>query len=263
MTSKIITGNKRAEDILREYFQREANPIPPLNPTPPSVSVGNPPLQATSTADFYTFDRTAIHQATTPAYRTFLKDAGYADLDTCSGVSINKKILRYTQEVRDKGINGTDGAYVVNITPTNGKDLIERLGGKLLTTALMYQLFIPYIKDQAQAGNTEAQATLKEMTDTKAEWLEDLVVDQSKIKIGNREINVSLPLTEGQFDRSDLNELGYPTTVKNTGEFRYWYPRDNVRAAFRDRGVGLDLVLDGGPSGTYVVLGVRRAKFFL
>jgi|GEM_PF-2142634 len=262
MTSKIITGNKRAEDILREYFQREANPVPPLNPTPPSVSVGNPPLQATSTADVYTFDRSAIHQATTPAYRTFLKDAGYADLDTCSGLSIAKNILRYTQEVRDKGVNGVDGEYVVNITHTNGKALIESLGGKLLTTKLMYSLFIPYLKDQVQAGNSEAQATLKEMTDTKAEWLEDLIVDQSKLKIGLNERILNFPKTDAFFERVDLNEFGYPTTVKSAGEFRYWYPRDNVRAAFRNGGVGLVLDLGRGPSGANDELGVRRAKFF-
>ena len=67
------------------------------------------------TNDFYLFDRAAIHHITTPAYRQFLRNAGYGNLDMCSELAIAKKMLRYNQDVKNTGLNGTDGKYVVNI----------------------------------------------------------------------------------------------------------------------------------------------------
>ncbi len=216
----------------------------------------------------YLIDKPRILAATTPAYRKFLKDSGYGDLNACSAIGFAKNILKIDPAVRHAaaGINlnlqGNDGDYVVNINHPNARKLVEALGYKLPTTALMYRLFIPYIEDLANQGNAEAQATLKEMTDTKAEWLEDLVKDKRDVWIGTKSKRLSLPDRDGRFDRQDINEFGYPDNVKDQGEFYYWYPRSNEVAAFRDGDSELDLILNWGPSIVFGGLAVRPQKIF-
>ena len=282
MSSRIISGNRNAEDVIRAYYERlNSNPTA-SQPATPAVIPQTPLVQPTGSIvnGVYVFDNHQLVQATTPVYRKFLKESGYADLDSCLKLEVSKGVLRYDQNVRDNaarvglGLNGTDGDYVVSINQINGRKLVEGLGGKLLPTQLMYNLFIPYIKSEASKGNAEAQATLKEMIDTKAEWLEDLIVNESsgilrqktrKIKICNNSVPITLVEDkDGIFDMSDMNGFGYPINVKDTGgEFRYWHPNGDERAAIRNRSSELGLGLYGEPSGAYPVLGVRVAKFFL
>ena len=94
--------------------------------------------------------------------------------------------------------------------------------------------------------------------------MEDLILNKNKVKIGSREIVLSLPSGNGAyFDKSDINEFGYPNTVnQQQGEFYYWHPSaaENVVICLRYSGLGLDIYRDLlGVSGG---LGVPRAKFF-
>ena len=275
MTERRISGNRTAEDVAREYYARQAeNPDDDTsNPQPanPQPSIAQPAVQFNLQNVLYQIDKPTILRATTPDYRKFLRDSGYGDLDSCSHLGVAKGILKYNQDVRQTAqraglaLNGNDGDYVIDISHPNARKLVEALGYKVLTTALMYKLFIPYIKDLAQSGNAEAQATLNEMTDTsagKAEWLEDLVKDKKKVLIGTKEKKLTLPDKDGRFDRADINEFGYPTKVKDSGEFYYWYPKDNERAVIRGGVSELGLGLGGEPSLVGGGLGVRPAKIF-
>src|SRR3989344_47380 len=218
--------------------------------------------------DFFVFDRALIHQVTTPAYRQFLRESGYGDLDSCSRIEIAKGVLKYDRSVRDAGtraglnLTGADGQYVVNINHPNARKLVEALGYKLPTVGLMYRVCIPYIKELVQQGNAEAQATLSEMINAKAEWLEDLVKGRKKVCVGTKEKRVSLPGKDGSFDRQDINECGYPTSVKASGEFYHWHVNGDESAAIRSWSSGLGLVLDRGHSVEDDRLGVRLAKIF-
>ncbi|HLD79295.1 MAG TPA: hypothetical protein VJA18_01935 [Candidatus Nanoarchaeia archaeon] len=236
--------------------------------TPPTIQ---PPAVANLHNGFYQIDKSRIVAATSAPYRKFLRESGYGDLDSCSRIEIAKGILKYDQSVRQAaaraGLNltGADGQYVVNINHPNARNLVEALGGKLLTTALMYRVFIPYIKELVQQGNPEAQVTLNEMTDTsvgKAEWLEDLILDKTRLKIGTKEKRLSLPDKDGRFDRQDINECGYPNNVKAQGEFYHWHANRDERAAICSGGPVLGLDLDWGPSVGGDWLGVRLAKIF-
>ena len=193
---------------------------------------------------FYFIPKELILSSTTQNYRTFLKEAGYGDLDSCEGILIEKKISK------------------TNITWYEGRKLVEDQGYKLLTTALMYKVFIPWIKSQASKGNKDAQKTLKEMINSKAEWLNDLILNKNTLKIENKEVKLSLPQKDGRFDRDDLNEFGYPLKVEDKGEFHYWYPRGDKMVVIRNWGFELGLDINGTPSGAVDGLGVRRAKFF-
>ena len=175
---------------------------------------------------------------------------------------MDQKVLDHKSNISfGYDING----YVNRINQENARKLVKKLGNyKLLTTGLMYRLVIPYIKDLAQQGNIEAQVTLKEMIYTplgKAEWLEDLVLDKTRLKIGTQKRTISLPDRDGRFDRVDINEFGYPAQVEDSGEFHYWYPRYNENPAVRSGDSGLDLGLGSGPSIEVSRLGVRLAKF--
>ena len=220
---------------------------------------------------FYQIDKPRIVAATSPAYRKFLRESGYGDLDSCSRIEIAKGVLKYDQAVRDAGtraglnLTGADRQYVVNIDHPNAKKLVEALGYKVPTVGLMYRLFIPYIKDLVQQNNAEAQVTLNEMTDTstaKAEWLEDLILDKTRLKIGTQERIIVLPDKNGSFDRADINECGYPISVKSSGEFYHWHVSGDERAAIRNGNPELSLNLDRGPSIEDDGLGVRLAKIF-
>src|SRR3989338_5438747 len=236
--------------------------------TPPTIQ---PPAVANLHNGFYQIDKSRIVAATSAPYRKFLRESGYGDLDSCSRIEIAKGILKYDQSVSQAaaraGLNltGADGQYVVNINHPNARNLVEALGGKLLTTALMYRVFIPYIKELVQQGNPEAQVTLNEMTDTsvgKAEWLEDLILDKTKLKIGTKEKRLSLPDKDGRFDRAGINGFGYPISVKAAGEFHHWHVSGDERAAICSGGPVLGLDLDWGPSVGGDWLGVRLAKIF-
>ena len=192
--------------------------------------------------DFYLIPKELILQSTSKEYRNFLKEAGYGDLDSCEGILIEKKISK------------------VNIKWRDGKKFVEDQGYKLLTTCLMYKLFIPHIKLLAEQGDKDAKKTLKEMVNTKAEWMEDLILNKSKIKIGNSERSIVLPAENNRFDRSDLNEFGYPNAVRSKGEFYYWHPSAKENVVIRNRDPGLFLDCDRGSSVLSEGLGVRRAK---
>ena len=198
------------------------------------------------TIDSYVIDKELIMQVTTQEYREFLKEAGYADLDNCSSIHIAKNMLKWNQSIRDAALRadlsltGNDDEYVVNINQTDSRKLVETMNSKLLTTCLMYKLFIPHITNLVSQGNEDAQVTLDEMFYTKAEWLEDLILDQSKVKIGAKEISLALPTKDGWFNLKDMNEFGYPTKINKKGEFHYFYYEVNdENAAIRSWGIRL------------------------
>lgn len=234
----------------------------------PTLIPTQPPAVANLQDELYLIDRSRILAATTPAYRQFLEDSGYGDLNSCSGIGVAKGMLKYDQTVRDAAreaglsLTGSDGDYVVNINHPDARKLVEALGYKVLTTGLMYKVFIPYIQEPAQQGNPEAQATLDEMISTKAEWLEDLILDKTRLKIGTHDIRLVLPDKDGRFDRADIDEFGFPIRVRDQGEFYYFYPRGDESAVFRNRDSELDLILNREPSIVDGWLGVRRAKIF-
>ena len=264
----IIKGNLITKEKALAYLEK----LPDAPSPPPGTSpVAQPPAVVNLSNGFYVINKPKILSATTPEYRQFLREAGYGDLDSCSGIGFAKGILKYDQSVRDAvtraglRLNGNDGDYVVNINHPDAKKLVEALGCKLPTTGLMYRLFIPYIKELAQNGNAEAQETLNEMTNTstgKAEWLEDRVLDKTRLKIGTKEKRLSLPDKDGRFDRQDINECGYPNNVKAQGEFYHWHANRDERAAICSGGPVLGLDLDWGPSVGGDWLGVRLAKIF-
>ncbi len=225
--------------------------------------------------EFYQIDKPMILTATTPAYREFLREAGYGDLDNCSRIEFAKGVLRIDPAVRDAAarvnlnLQGNDGDYVVNITHPNARRLVEAMGYKVPTVGLMYGLFIPWIKNLIYfEGNAEMRATLREMKCKKAEWLEDLILDRTRLKIGTQERRLSFLDEGGGFDRGDINEFGYPSAVKGVPvgsypwEFFYWRPKDNEISALRGGSPELHLILFGKPSVEADWIGIRPIKFF-
>ena len=204
--------------------------------------------------------------------KRFLEESGYApDLDRASGLAIEKGILRADDNIVQVIQNNRIAAeiedntkYITSINQTDGRKLLETLGYKLPTTAVMYKLFIPHIKLLAEQGDKEAKKTLEEMVKTKAEWMEDLILNRNTVRIGSREKQLVLPERNCvYFDKSDINEFGYPNAVKSqAGEFRYWAPNGNKRAVVRSRLSVLDLGCSWVPSVSVGWVGVRRAKFF-
>ena len=243
----------------------------PESKEPVIVPSAQPVITGYLEDNFYKFTMDQVRQVLTPDYLRFLRDSGYApDLDRASGLAIEKGILRISKEVRaaakDSGISitGRLNSYLVDINQTNGRRLVELSGYKLPTTAIMYKLFIPHIKELLEQGNKEAKKTLEEIVSKKAEWIEDVILDKSKIKIGGKEKQLVLPSGNGvYFNRSDINEFAHPNTVnQQQGEFRYWAPNRAENAVIRGRDFGLGLLCDWVPSDSFEDLGVRRANFF-
>jgi len=219
--------------------------------------------------DFFKFPIADVKNNLSQDYLNFLKQSGYApNLDSATELRIAKYPLKINKEVKEASktagisISGKANSYLASINHTDSRKLAETLGYRLPTAAIMYKLFIPYIKNLTESGDKDAKTMLKVMTDTRAEWLEDLILNKNKLKIGNIKTDITLPLQDNIFDRPDINEFGYPSQVKAQGEFRYWFPRDNERAVFRDSYSELVLNCSRSPSVSGDVLGVRLTKFF-
>ena len=238
-------------------------------------------ITAVSDKDFYKFSMKQVKETLSPDYLKFLKESGYVTkLRKASGLMIAKRILKTDDEIR-KLINKNNieayiednKNYIVYINQTSGRRLVNLLGYQLPTAGIMYKLFIPYLKQSAKLGNKETKATLNEMTNEqtgKAEWLEDLILDNNKVKIGNKKRRISLSQRDGRYDISALNEFGHPDPVgefgnpyqvENYGEFYYFFIRKKELAAIRGRKAG-GLSLHEGPFAYGEDLGVRFAKFF-
>jgi hypothetical protein len=257
----IIPGKLISErEALREL---EKLPKPRRGSTPPPPT---DPATFTMQNGFYQIDKSYLLTHTGENYRRFLKESGYGDLEAGSGLEVAKGILKLDSVVRTAAssvgitVAGNDRDYVENINHPTARKLVERLGYKVLPTGLMYHVVIPYLKDLVSQNNPDAQATLQEMINTKAEWLEDIIQNKQDVHIGSKHQRLAIQNTDGRFDHVDMNEFGYPTIIKSTGEFYYWYPRGNEQAAIRDRGSELGLSLSRGPSLEGVGLGVRLAK---
>src|SRR3989338_8658426 len=222
-------------DKQREAEEEKANPKPVIVPLVQPVSLED---------NFYKFTMDQVRQVLTPDYLRFLEESGYApDLDRASGLAIEKGILKADDNIAQVIQNNRIAAviedntkYITSINQTNGRKLVEALGYRLPTTAVMYKLFIPHLKLLTEQGNTEAKKTLEEMLNKKAEWMYDLILNGNKVKIGSREKQLVFSESHGYFDRSDINEFGYPNAVdQQQGEFRYWAPNEDENAVFRGR----------------------------
>lgn len=268
--AKIIIPSKIFGIDSKEALERIMNEKEDANPPPqPPAGTTLNPIRVQLKDNFYIFPMDEVRKSLSDNYLKFLKDSGYApNLERATELRISKGILKSTpqiaQIITNSQITQTTEAntnYIVSINHPDARKLAEALGYKTPTTAMIYRLFIPYIKQSAQQGNSEAQATLKEMGD-KAEWLEDLILNKNRLKIGTREQPLALPTEDKYFDRQDINEYGYPTAVKLQGEFYHWHVAGDERAAFRGRVLELDLYLSRGPALLDDWLGVRLAKFF-
>ncbi len=219
---------------------------------------------------FYRIDLQKILSSTTSKYRSFLREAEYGDLNTCSHLDIAKNMLRIDQNVRNAAarsevtLTGNDNDYVVNINQIDARKIVEAMGYKLLTACLMYNLFIPYIKDLAQQDNSEARVALDEMVNIKAEWLEDLILDKNRIRIRAKEKAIIIQQTYGMFDRVNINQFGYPSAFRENGEFLYLHPKEDVSVAVRGGYPDLRLSLSNGPFFSDVwtarPIGIRLAR---
>ena len=216
----------------------------------------------------YVFNRKEIEESLTPAYLQFLKEAGIADLDKTPDLFVAKYVLKKDARVdgviREQGLNCkyAKDRTVVNIPHQDARKLVYNLGGIVLPVGVMYKLIIPGLKQAAGEGNESAGETLEQMIKGYAEWLEDLVLHNTKLKIGTSERTIALPDKDGNFDRTEINEFGYPSSVKGSGEFYHWHVSEDEIAAFRYWGSELSLDLIGVPSVGDGWLGVRYANFF-
>jgi len=227
-------------------------------------------MDAPSDEFFYKFPIYYVNQNLSLDYINLLKNSGYApEIDKASGLMISKKMLSVNADVRlsalynsfDFKVSNKD--YLVKINQTDGRKLVESLGYKLPTAAIMYKLFIPYLKNMVELSK-EAKATLEEMS-TKIEWLDDEIIDQEIIKIGDIETKLNILKQVGSFNKADLNDFGYPNVVKedlDQGEYNYWPPKGNKNAVIRNQSSSFSLDCNWKAHDSDSVLGVRLVKFY-
>ena len=197
-----------------------------LNGTSPSPAEPEPSpntgIVQLSDDNFYKFPRSFLQSSLPIEYRIFLKNAGWADLDSASHLGIAKSMLRINANVRkaaegsDLIVQGNEGDYLVSINHPQARHVTMRMGGKILPTGIMYNLFIPYLKAEKAKGDTQAAETLKEMIEKKAEWMEDVIKDVNTLCIGRARKILSIPTANGlYFNKGDLNIYGYPIVTNN------------------------------------------------
>ncbi|MBS3174945.1 hypothetical protein J4440_03640 [Candidatus Woesearchaeota archaeon] len=227
----------------------------------------------------YRFAEKEIREVLSPEYIEFLKEAGYVDLKETPNLYVSGKLLIMDNDVRtvcqshpEIGIDHTSYApneIITKINQDKSRKLVENLRGlngnygKVLTTAIIYRLFIPKIKKAANSGDSCAKATLNEMVRGYSELMEDEVLNRRKLKIEKAYRNLEQLPQSDYFDNLNLNEFGYPKVTKEEGEF-YLHNNLNLEriVALRSWGYGLDLYLNWEPSIGGDKLGVRFVNFF-
>ena len=271
MTNKLISGSRRSEDLIRSYLTRNIAPSDNKGHDfhPPVADNITPPITTTSQNSGIAYHIPKSRFTNLPTeYVNFLRDAGHFDLSRAQGLSVEKYVLRINPDVRNSAtsvgvsLTGNDGEYVRNINQTDARKLVHSMGAKLLTTSLMYNVFIPYVKELSDQGDTDAKKTLDEIVSNMAEWLDDRIEKKKTLIIGSEKKKISLPGRGGKFNRGDIGDYGYPSNVNDNGEFYFYAPRDNNAAVIRGGGAELSLILDRAPASTFDGLGVRLAKIF-
>ena len=217
---------------------------------------------------FYNIPRDFVFANTSPVYRRFLREAGLVDLSDCEFLGFGKTLLRENDDVSNAALRlkvnyeRDDGSIVV-ISQDDSRKLVKELDKDcfLVPVGLMYKVVIPYLKDLEEQNLSDVKETLGEMRNY-AGWLEDKVLDMNILVVGGKSKKIGFINKSGYFDNKDLNIYGYPTKIRNSGEYYFWNSNSNCRAAIRDWSSELDLDLNWEPSNANPDLGVHVAKFF-
>ena len=123
--------------------------------------------------------------------------------------------------------------------------------------------------ERRERFDRDADSTIYEMKERRAEWLQEQIIDvgESKskrnIKIGkvSRQLDLSFPYGNGDFDINDMGEYGYPTKLESRGKFYYRSPDKGERAVIRDIGPKFNLDLNINPLSLNTGIGLRLVKF--
>lgn len=202
---------------------------------------------------FFIIPKDEVLAVLAPETVNFYQRAKYLDL-TSGDLHVSTDLLRSNWKLLD------------NIDYEEGRRIVQEHNLQLPSVALMYLVIIPYLKrhqSDKKLGNV-----LRSMNHN-CEFLEDVVIQNDgieessdsayglKLKVGNRKTALLLPHkieeeagkfwnyeVSGSFSLEDLNDLGFPTALKDKGEFMYWGPNDF------NRFVGKELYpYGGGPQG--------------
>lgn len=270
--------------------------------------------------DGHWFSPKEIGRVVSPEYAAFLKEAGYVDIAKIRrGLFVADKCLRLESRVRRTArrhnvrykvsfieddtnydpecirckkeggysIRGNFDdehddreCYIREISHGDARKLVHGLGGRVLTTLLMYKLVIPKLICAAEKGNRHAELSEYHMQhEIVCEHLEDSFLDEDTLVIGTAQRKVKLPNSDsygrGSFYERDLNDFGYPQshlemTANGWGSDSLVYQYDSPNRGYNPKGsivlrkystpyFGLDL--SHGHHDVREGFGVRFARF--
>jgi len=230
---------------------------------------------------FFTIPRAEVLTRLPEETISFYQDANYLDLTT-GNLHVSRDLI------------GTNGKIVDNVDRDQGKITVNNQGLQLPSAALMYKVIIPHLR--AQASQDENLKKVLESMSITFEFLEDIVIQVGhqrmardertfwdeigkpphesyalRLKVGNKEIPIALPYkikgtdrkfwdydVNGQYNLGDLNAFGFPTTLRENGEFKYWGPNDF------NRPIGRELYPSGGrPQGEVATIRYKTLGLLL
>ena len=218
--------------------------------------------------DFFTIPREFVLERITPKTVTFYRQVNYLDLEAghlC--VAQNPLDEEFTSGVITK--------LVDNIDYVQGRELVASLGLRLPSPAIMYKVIIPYLKQYAPSG-IMLNHILERMRNDYSEFLEGIVFQDigskncdlwliGEAKTENSHIQIKRKLTlphrvrdsgfkdyevNGSFVAEDLDEFGFPKSLRQDGEFKYWGPQE----------FNIPLARELGANPQYKVVPIRCAE---
>lgn len=221
----------------------------------------------TKNDEFFTIPREEVLTRLPEEIINFYSQAGYLDL-TVGDLHISQGLVR------------NNGKIIDNIDRNEGREIVNKRGLQVPSVALTYKVIIPYLR-MCTLENEGLKKVLNSLA-TNSEFLEDVVIQMGhrrmskdetkfwqeirkspeesyalKLRIGDKETSTTLPCkikgadkkfwdyeVNGSFNVEDLNSFGFPTVLREDGEFRYWGPNDF------NRPIGKELYpYGGGPQG--------------
>src|SRR3989344_6260812 len=287
--SKRISGNRRAEDLVREYFiELNKKPTKPKHPETEKETNPKPAPAIITPANLQTPENYILLPQTNE----------HTDL------LIAKNRLAYDSEVekasKKLGLNlqNNSQGYIGNIN----REQALKLNNELNSFTLNSKLFAEFLKllksgraldgTKKQVNSRELETILKEIIEVRNPWRSEWLDNKYSKSGGVLGIGSKLSVTYHKFDSSgklievtepldsdtlmenktpgisledwvnNPNSQGLPKSNVPDGSLYFWHPREGRVARFVADADGADLYCLGYPDGSDGVLGVRVAKIF-
>lgn len=189
--------------------------------------------------NFFIIPRNYVLERVSPGIINFSRRVSYLDFEAGD------------LYITEGPLENRDGKILDNIDYIEGRKLVASRGLSLPSPLLMYKVIIPFLKEHGEFDE-KLNRVLERMRNDYSEFLEGIIsqnigdkncdlwlVDETRTEDSNEQVKkkISLPHkildssfkdyeVSGYFIVDDLDEFGFPKSLRQEGGFKYWGPQE-------------------------------------